>query len=93
MRQNIDVRGGLAMAEALTAALLPHTSRPDAMAHVERLSRLSVRDGQSLRDLAAADPDVSRWLSHADIDLALTPERFLGAAGTFIERVLKQWES
>ena len=91
MRGHLEMHGGVAMAEALTAALLSHTSRSDAMAHVERLSRIAGRDGQPLRELAAADPDVSRWLSRAEIDRALAPEHFLGAAEAFVNRVLEHW--
>jgi 3-carboxy-cis,cis-muconate cycloisomerase len=91
MRRHLEVRGGVAMAEALSAALMPHMSREEAMAHVLRLSRLVERDGRSLRELGAADPDVSRWLSTAEIERALDPAQFLGAARTFVERVLRQW--
>ena len=69
-----------------------HMSRSDAMALVERLCRAAERDGRPLREVAAVDPDVSRWLSPAEIDRALAPEHFLGAAGTFVDRVLQQWE-
>jgi 3-carboxy-cis,cis-muconate cycloisomerase len=92
MREHLDLHGGVAMAEGLAAALMAHLSRTDAMAHVERLSRVAVRDRKPLRELAAADADVSRWLSAADIDRALAPENFLGSAPLFVERVLKQWE-
>ena len=91
MRDHLEMHGGVAMAEALTAALLPHTSRSDAMARVERLSRAADRDRQTLRVLAAADADVSKWLSRAEIDRALAPEHFLGTAKTFVDRVLQQW--
>ena len=71
---------------------MEHLSRTDAMAHVERLSRVAVRDRRPLRELASVDPDVSRWLSPAAIDRALAPENFLGSAPLFVERVLKQWK-
>jgi 3-carboxy-cis,cis-muconate cycloisomerase len=91
MRRHLEIRGGVAMAEALAVALLAHMPRPEAMAHVERLSRMVERDGRPLRELATADPEVSRWLSSAEIEGVLTPENFLGAAGTFVERVLQEW--
>ena len=92
MREHLNLHGGVAMAEGLAAALMEHLSRTDAMAHVERLSRAAVRDRRPLRELASADPDVSRWLSPVAIDRALAPENFLGLAPLFVERVLKQWE-
>jgi 3-carboxy-cis,cis-muconate cycloisomerase len=91
MRRNLELQGGVAMAEALAAALLRHTSREDAMAHVQRLSRMVQSDGRSLRELAIADPVVSKWLSAPEIEAALNPESFLGGAGLFIERALQQW--
>lgn len=91
MRRHLEIRGAVAMAEALSVALLAHMDRSEAMAHAERLSRLVEHDGRPLREVAAADPEVSRWLSQADIERVLTPENFLGAAGTFVERVLRDW--
>ena len=91
MRRHLDIRGGVAMAEALSIALIAHVSRSEAMALVERLCRVAERDGRPLREAAALDPDVSRWLSPREIDRALAPEHFLGSAGTFIDRVLQQW--
>ena len=91
MREHLGLHGGVAMAEGLAAALMEHLGRTDAMAHVERLSRIAVRDRRPLRELASVDPDVSRWLSAEAIDRALAPENFLGSAPLFVERVLKQW--
>ena len=68
-----------------------HLSRSEAMALVERLCPRGERDGGPLREMAAADPDVSRWLSPAEIDRALAPENFLGSAPAFVERVLTHW--
>ena len=92
MREHLGLHGGVAMAEGLAAALMEHLGRTDAMAHVERLSRIAVRDRRPLRELASVDPDVSRWLSAEAIDRALAPENFLGSAPLFVERVLKQWD-
>ena len=47
MREHLGLAGGVAMAEGLAAALMEHLGRTDAMAHVERLSRLAVRDRRS----------------------------------------------
>jgi 3-carboxy-cis,cis-muconate cycloisomerase len=92
MREHLAMHGGVAMAEGLAAAMMAHISRTDAMAHVERLSRASLRDQRPLAELASADPEVSRWLSPAAIDRALAPESFLGSSALFVGRVLAQWE-
>ena len=91
MRRNLEVRGGVAMAEALSIALMAHVSRSDAMTRVERLCRAAEREGGSLRETAARDPDITRWLPPAEIDRVLAPENFLGSARVFVERVLTLW--
>src|SRR5262249_36983704 len=91
MRDHLELQGGVAMAEALSIALAEHVGRADAMTLVERLCRTAVRDGRSLRDVAAADPDVSQWMSATDVDRVLAPENFLGSASSFVERVLREW--
>ena len=91
MRRNLDVRGGVAMAEALSSALMAHVSRSDAMQHVERLCRMAERDGGSLREMAARDLEITRWLPPAEIDRVLEPENFLGSAKVFVDRVLTLW--
>ena len=91
MKHNLAVNGGIAMAEALSIALTPHLGRTDAMKHVERLSRTALRDGRSLRAVAAADAEVLKWLPASDIDRILAPEHFIGSAETFVANVLRAW--
>jgi 3-carboxy-cis,cis-muconate cycloisomerase len=91
MRRNLEGRGGVAMAEALSTALMAYVGRSDAMKHVERLSRVAEKDGGSFREMAARDPEISRWLPPVEIDRVLAPENFLGSANVFVERVLALW--
>jgi 3-carboxy-cis,cis-muconate cycloisomerase len=91
MRRNLDVRGGVAMAEALSTALMARVGRSDAMTHVERLCRIAQQEGGSLRETAARDQDITRLLPPAEIDRILAPENFLGGARVFVERVLAKW--
>ena len=91
MRRNLEGGGGVAMAEALSVALAHHIARTDAMRLVERLSRAAEREGTRLRDAAAADSEVARWLTPSDLDRVLRPENYLGAAPAFVERVLQRW--
>jgi 3-carboxy-cis,cis-muconate cycloisomerase len=91
MRNHLAIRGGVAMAEALSTALAPHGSRTDAMALVEKLVRTAEHDRRSLQDVATTDPEVTRWLSPADVERALNPDNFLGSARVFLERVLQEW--
>jgi 3-carboxy-cis,cis-muconate cycloisomerase len=92
MHDNLLMRGGVGLAEALSVALQSRVGRKEAMAHVERLCRDVERTGRSLREIATHDRDVSSLLTAAEIAHALTPENFLGAASVFIDRTLRQWE-
>jgi 3-carboxy-cis,cis-muconate cycloisomerase len=91
MTHNLSLHGGIAMAEALSTVLTPQIGRTEAMKHVERLSRSAQRDGRPLREVAAADAELLKWLSAADIDHALAPEHFIGSAERFVENVLRAW--
>lgn len=91
MQAHLAGNGGVAMAEALSMALVPHLGRPDSMALVERLCRTVQREGGTLRDVAAADQVTMQWLSPEDLDRVLAPASFLGSAPHFIERVLQRW--
>ena len=91
MRRNLALNGGVAMAESLSAALAPHVGRRDAMALVERLCRLSAREGRSLQDVARADAEVTRWFSGDEVARILAPDSFLGSSSVFVDRVLHRW--
>jgi 3-carboxy-cis,cis-muconate cycloisomerase len=91
MRGNLEVRGGVAMAEALSNALSEYMPRGEASSHVERLSRAAVRTGCQLREVAAADAVVSQWMTREDLERLLTPEQFIGSARVFVDRVLQRW--
>jgi 3-carboxy-cis,cis-muconate cycloisomerase len=92
MRSNLDLRGGVAMAEALSNALSDHLPRGEALSHVERLASAAMKEGRALAELALTDPILLQHLSRAEIERLLTPEQFLGSARVFIERVLQRWK-
>jgi 3-carboxy-cis,cis-muconate cycloisomerase len=91
MRANLLAYGGFAMSEALVVAMSAHMSRPEAAAIVERWSRGGSGRKQTLRQAAAADPDIQRHLSLEQIESALSPEHYLGNAAEFVSRVLQRW--
>jgi 3-carboxy-cis,cis-muconate cycloisomerase len=88
MRSNLDVTGGLIFAEAVTMTLARRIGKAEAHRRVEEASRRAVRERVTLGDALAADPEVARHLTRDEIDRHLTPEAYLGAARTFVERVL-----
>jgi 3-carboxy-cis,cis-muconate cycloisomerase len=91
MGVNLELGGGVAMAESLAMALSQHVGRSEAMRIVERVSRSAEQDGLELREAAARDHDVHERLSSSDLEQLLRPENFLGSAGVFVERVLQRW--
>jgi 3-carboxy-cis,cis-muconate cycloisomerase len=91
MRHNLEMRGGVAMAEALSNELSKHLARGEAALHVERLSRAADQEGRSLQEVAAGDAALSQWLSRTEIERLLNPDYFLGSARVFVNRVLRRW--
>ena len=90
MRDNLERTRGLVLAEAVTMALAMRIGKADAHARVEEASRRAVREDTSLAVALAADPEVVRHMPPGDIERRLAPEAYLGAARTFVERVLSR---
>jgi 3-carboxy-cis,cis-muconate cycloisomerase len=86
MRANLDLTGGLVMAEAVAARLAPQLGRIEANDLVAELCREAAH--RPLRTVLLADPRVT--LSEKDIDEALDPANHLGAASAFIDRALER---
>jgi 3-carboxy-cis,cis-muconate cycloisomerase len=93
MRRNLEITGGLTLAEAISMALAEQVGKPEAHALVEEASRRAVDAGRPLADTLSEDAAVTKWLSPAHICERLTPEGYLGAARAFVNRVLGQYES
>jgi 3-carboxy-cis,cis-muconate cycloisomerase len=91
MRANLELTGGLMMAEPLTMALAGSIGRPEAFKLVEDLTQRASQAGQSLRDVAQADERVRAHLSPEAIDRALDPTNYLGSTDLFIDRVLSNY--
>jgi 3-carboxy-cis,cis-muconate cycloisomerase len=88
MKANLDLTGGLIMAESLTMVLAQRLGKPEAQRIVKELCNEAVRSGVNLRQAALADTQVRAILSPAEIEQALDPSAYLGSADTFIDRAL-----
>lgn len=93
MRDNLQRAGGVAMAESLSVALQSKLGGKEAMALVQRLARGAAQQGAPLRDVAVKDEALGRVLTRDQIEQALAPEQFLGAAGEFVSRALRRWNA
>ena len=88
LRANVEMTGGLTLAEAVSMRLAEKIGKQDAHATVERAAARAEKDHRTFADVLAVDPDVTRILSRSEIDEALSPEAYLGSAQTFVANVL-----
>ena len=86
MRQNLDLSGGLIMAEALMLELGKQIGRQRAHDAVYDAAQGSVNQARPFRDLLAEDPHVSGGLTPAQVDALLDPARYAGLCSQFAER-------
>jgi len=91
MQANLELTGGLMMAEPLTMALAHSIGRPDAFRLVEAVTTRARHANQSLRDVALADKRIRSALSAEEIDRALDPANYLGSTDLFIDRALAEY--
>ena len=88
MRTNLAISGGAIMAESVATALAEPLGRAEAHALVEAASHRATAEGRPLADVLADDPAVTRHLSRQEIARRLSPDGYLGAAESFVARVL-----
>jgi len=86
MRQNLDLSGGLIMAEPLMLELGKQIGRQHAHDVIFEATQASAVSGRPFRDLLAEDARVSDRLSSAQIDALLDPARYTGLCRQFAEQ-------
>ena len=88
MRRNLELTGGLIMAEAIATALVPRIGRAAAEAAVARVCNRAIAEGASLAAILRDDPGLRPHLSDAEIERLLDPAQYLGSAGAFVDKVV-----
>ena len=88
MASNLQLSGGLNLAEAVSMALANHVGKEAAHQHVERACRTSITERRRLLDVLAADSAVNAHLSQTDLERLFDPRNYTGSAAVFVERVL-----
>ena len=88
MRRNLDLTGGLPLAENVSTRLAPALGRSGAQDVVAEACREAVSSGRGLRDVLVADSRVQEHLSADEIDEALDPSGYVGSAAAFVDRAL-----
>lgn len=88
MRANLDLTGGLPLAENVATRLAPALGRSAAQDLVAEVCRDAVAGGLHLGDALAADIRVVEHLSTDEIGEALDPTGYVGGAAAFVDRAL-----
>jgi 3-carboxy-cis,cis-muconate cycloisomerase len=93
MRRNLDLTGGLIMAEALTMALAPALGRTEAYRVVQRLSDQSTQTKTPLRELAVSDEQVRTVLQPDAIAHVFNVTSYMGGTDALIDRALADYRA
>jgi 3-carboxy-cis,cis-muconate cycloisomerase len=88
MRRNLDLTGGLIMAEAIATALAIPIGRAAAEAAVARACDRAIAEGVPLATIIRQDRELRQHLSDAGVERVTNPAAYLGSAGAFIDRVV-----
>ena len=86
MRENLDLSGGLIMAEALMLELGKQIGRQRAHDAVYEAAQASATQSRPFREMLAADPHVSARLTPAQVEALLDPAQYAGLCRQFAER-------
>src|SRR5712664_3347755 len=86
MRENLDLSGGLIMAEALMLELGKQIGRQRAHDAVYDAAQASVTQSRPFRETLAEDPHVSAGLTASQVEALLDPARYTGLCRQFAER-------
>jgi adenylosuccinate lyase len=86
MRENLDLSGGLIMAEALMLELGRQIGRQRAHDAVYDAAQASVTEARPFRETLAADAHVSAGLTPTQVEALLDPARYTGLCSQFAER-------
>jgi 3-carboxy-cis,cis-muconate cycloisomerase len=92
MRSNLDITGGLVLAEAVALRLAAALGKADAHAHIERAARRAAGEHRRFADVLAEDPVVTAILDRSSIEQALSADDYLGSAEIFVANVLARHE-
>jgi len=88
MRRNLELTGGLIMAEAIATALGPRIGRAAAEAAVARACNRAIAEGVPLATVLRNDPELLPHLTDDEINRVMNPALYLGSAGAFVDGVV-----
>jgi 3-carboxy-cis,cis-muconate cycloisomerase len=89
MRSNLDMTGGLVLAERVSTELGRVLGRGVAHDVIERAAQTAGDHGRPFGEVLAEDETVRAHLTAEEIDELLDPEGYLGSAEIFVDRALE----
>ncbi|MDE3187063.1 MAG: 3-carboxy-cis,cis-muconate cycloisomerase [Acidobacteriota bacterium] len=93
MAAHLDQTRGLALSEAVSAALARHMGKEHAHELIHRATQLALAEHRHLREILLAMPEIREHLSEEEIGQLLDPRNYLGSAQRFIDRVLGETDA
>jgi len=87
MRRNLDLTGGLIVAEAVMMALAPHIGRGDAHDLVYTCCRRALEEGTPLLAQLEKEPAVTRHFDSPALARLVDPANYLGTAQAMVDRM------
>jgi 3-carboxy-cis,cis-muconate cycloisomerase len=88
MRHNLDLTGGLIMAEAVVTAMGKRVDRITARKLVDAAVASAAEGGRPFAEVLARDRSIALYLRPGELADALDPARYLGASEALIDRAL-----
>jgi len=89
MRRNLDLTGGLIVAEAVMMGLAPYLGRGEAHHVVKHACDAALAAGTGLADALMREAAVTARLDRVAIEHLTDPAHYLGSTDAFIDRVLR----
>jgi 3-carboxy-cis,cis-muconate cycloisomerase len=93
MRANLDVDGGLLMAEAAMMALAPVVGRAGAHASVTEASSLARDEGITLRAALERTLESETAAALPPLDEILDPAAYLGETDSIVSAAIEAWSA
>ena len=90
MRKNLDMTGGLIVAEAVMMGLAPAIGRNEAHDIVYAACRAALQNGTTLEAELLKQKAVTDKLTHTDIARLVEPSGYLGTASQMVDKVLSR---
>lgn len=88
MRENLEITNGLMMAESVMMVLAPKVGRKKAHSLVSAVCDVAIEKQIHLREALHASELIREHLQPSQIEFALAPENYVGAAGEIVDNVL-----